>query len=384
MPIDFADPAFFNMIRTTKGHTTSSYLLTLAALMHGLDVTFFRSQREAGINKPLFPLEVSEPIFYRVSNGRRAHFFNGTQSERTSTVAALTTKNKFKTKALLHAKKLNTPFGGVISAQDHGLLGRMHQAGVKWFVIKPVAGSLSKGVFLHQSAAQVFQYLQAHPKESFLVEQHISGFEHRVYVVDGVAVSAYRRVPNHVVGNGTDIVRTLFAARQDQRKRNPLLVDKPADMAEIEMALVGRGGRWSDVPAQGQIVWLAANALPSRQGDYIPSLDTLPEGAKRLAVDAAKAVSAYNAGLDMIVQPSGEASVLEINIRAWIGSHSFPHPNGAYNLTVPTALIQSLFGPPKTAPRPLLGFDFQALGVEVFRESRTSSGVQAVDFAQFG
>jgi D-alanine-D-alanine ligase-like ATP-grasp enzyme len=260
----------------------------------------------------------------------------------------------------------------------------MHQAGVKWFVIKPVAGSLSKGVFLHQSAAQVFQYLQSHPKESFLVEQHISGFEHRVYVVDGVAVSAYRRVPNHVVGNGTDNVRTLFAARQEQRKRNPLLVDKPADMAEIEMALVGRGGRWSDVPAQGQTVWLAANALPSRQGDYIPSLDTLPEGAKRLAVDAARAVSAYNAGLDMIVQPSGEAYVLEINIRAWIGSHSFPHPNGASNLTVPTALIQSLFGPPKKAPRPLLGFDFQALGVEVFRESRTSSGVQAVDFAQFG
>ena len=271
-----------------------------------------------------------------------------------------------------------------MSAQDHGLLGRMHQAGVKWFVIKPVAGSLGKGVFLHQTADQVFQYLQANPKESFLVEQHIAGFEHRVYVVDGVAVAAGQRVPNHVVGNGTDIVRTLFAARQDQRKRNPILVDNPADMAEIEMALVGRGGRWSDVPAQGQIVWLAANGLPNKQIDFVPSLNILPYGAKRLAGAAAKAVAAHSAGLDIIVEPSGEAYVLEVNIRAGIGSHSFPHPNGAYNLTVPTALIQSLFGPPKTAPRPLLGFDFQALGVEVFRESRTSSGVQAVDFAQFG
>jgi cyanophycin synthetase len=384
MLIDFAAPAFFNVMRATKGHTTSAYLITLAALARGLDVTFFCSKREAGFKNPMFADAVSEPIFYRVSNGRRSHFFNGTQSERTSTTAALTTIDKLKTKALLYSKNLNTPVGGVMSAQDHSLLGRMHQAGVKRFVIKPVAGSLAEGVFLHQTAAQVFQYLQANPKESYMVEQHISGFEHRVYVINGVAVSAYQRVPNHVVGNGTDNVRALFAARQDQRKRNPLLVDKPADMAEVEMALVGRGGAWSDVPAQGQIVWLAANALPSRQGDYIPSLDTLPQSAKRLAVDAAKAVAAYNGGLDIIVEPSGDAYVLEINIRAWIGTHSFPHPAGAYNLTVPNALIQSLFGQPKSAQRAVLGYDFHGLGAEVFREGRTSSGVKAADFAQFG
>ena len=86
----------------------------------------------------------------------------------------------------------------------------------------------------------------------------------------------------------------------------------------------------------------------------------------------------------MIVQPSGEAYVLEINIRAWIGSHSFPHPNGAYNLTVPTALVQSLFGPPRTKGRVVLGFDFIALSAEVFREGRASEGVKAADFAQFG
>jgi hypothetical protein len=131
--------------------------------MHGLDVTFFRNQREAELKNPLFSDAVSEPIFYRVSNGRRAHFFNGSQSDRTSATAAFTTRDKLKTKALLHAKNLNTPAGGLMSAKDHSLLGRMHQAGVKWFVIKPVAGSLGKGVFLHQSAEQVFQYLQANP-----------------------------------------------------------------------------------------------------------------------------------------------------------------------------------------------------------------------------
>ena len=125
---------------------TSAYLITLAALAQGLSVTFFRSQRDAGLRNPMFSDEVSEPIFYRISNGRRAHFFNGTQSDRTSATAAMATKDKLKTKALLHAKNLNPPLGGLMSAQDHSLLGRMHQAGVKWFVIKPVAGSLGNGL----------------------------------------------------------------------------------------------------------------------------------------------------------------------------------------------------------------------------------------------
>jgi len=384
MPITLTDPAFFNQIRATKGHGASTYLVTLAALTQGLSVTFFRSQAEAGINHPLFAKEVAEPIFYRVSNTRRAHFFNGTQSDRISATACAATKDKLKTKALLHAKNLNTPVGGVMSAHDHVLLGRLHQAGVRRFVIKPVAGSLGKGVFLNQTAQQVAGYLQANPEQSFVVEQHIKGFEHRVHVVDGVVVTALQRVANHVVGNGFDTVASLFAARQEDRKRNPYLVEKTADVAEVEMALLSRGGAWSDVPPLGQTVWLAANGLPNPQGDIILSFDTLPEAAKHLAVAATKAVAAQSAGLDILVEPSGTAYVLEINIRPWIGAQSFPHPKGDYNLTLPNALVQSVFGAPNPQPRPLLGFDYQALGAEVFRQGRVTKGVAAADFARFG
>lgn len=384
MQIDFAAPAFFNQIRATKGHGASTYLVTLAALTQGLSVTFFCSQAEAGINHPLFAKEVAEPIFYRVSNPRRAHFFNATQSDRISATACATTRDKLKTKALLHAKNLNTPVGGVMSAQDHALLGRLHQAGVRRFVIKPVAGSLGKGVFLNQTAQQVAAYLRANPEQSFLVEQHINGFEHRVYVVDGVVVAANQRIPNNVVGNGSDTVATLFAARQEDRRRNPYFADKTADLAEVEMTLLTRGGAWSDVPARGQIVWLAKDGIPGMQGDFPLSLDSLPEAAKHLAVAATKAVAAQSAGLDILVEPSGTAYVLEINIRPWIGAQSFPHPQGDYNLTLPNALIQSVFGAPNPQPRPLLGFDYQALGAEVFRQGRVTKGVEAADFAQFG
>ena len=81
---------------------------------------------------------------------------------------------------------------------------------------------------------------------------------------------------------------------------------------------------------------------------------------------------------------SGTPYVLEINIRPYIGAASFMISNRAYNLTVPNALIQSLFGPPTAAPCEVLGFDFQALGADVLREGRMSNGVVAADFAQFG
>ena len=383
MPVDFTATSFFNAMRVTRGHTTSAYLLAIAALMQGLSVAFFRSQKEANLNNPTFANEVSEPIFFRISNGRRSHFFNGSQCDRTSASAAFTTKDKLKTKAVLHSKNLNTPIGGLMSAKDCALLKRLHQAGVKWFAIKPVAGSLGKGVFLHQTAEQVFQYLRRHPDESFLVEQHISGFEHRVYVVDGVAVLAYQTVPHHVVGNGSDNVRSLFATRQDRRKLNPFKIDKPADLAEVEMALLSRGGTWADVPATGQIVWLAANAIPDSQSDFLLSLEKLPEAAKQLAVAATKAVAAYSAAVDMIIHPSGTPYVLEINIRAYIGAPSFPNSDSEYNLTLPNAMLQSLFGVPRTPTCDLLSFDFQSLGAEVFREGRTSNGVDAAKFAEF-
>jgi hypothetical protein len=106
--------------------------------------------------------------------------------------------------------------------------------------------------------------------------------------------------------------------------------------------------------------------------------------SKHLAVAATKAVAAQSAGLDILVEPSGTAYVLEINIRPWIGAQSFPHPQGAYNLTLPNAMIQSVFGAPNAQPRPLLGFDYQALGAEVFRQGRVTKGVEAADFARFG
>ena len=202
-------------------------------------------------------------------------------------------------------------------------------------------------------------------------------------MVDGVAVLAYQTVPHHVVGNGSDNVRSLFATRQDRRKLNPFKIDKPADLAEVEMALLSRGGTWADVPATGQIVWLAANAIPDSQSDFLLSLEKLPEAAKQLAVAATKAVAAYSAAVDMIIHPSGTPYVLEINIRAYIGAPSFPNSDSEYNLTLPNAMLESLFGLPRAPTPSLLSFDFQSLGAEVFREGRTSTGVDAAKFAAF-
>lgn len=380
---DFRQPAFFEQLRSQRHHERSAYLIAICAMQRGLEVRFYRTQAEAGTRHALFAAATPYADFFSVSDGRKRHLFSGAQID-TATRAAAVTVDKLKTKQLLHARNLNTPVGGLVSSDKPQLLHDLARAGVQRFAIKAIAGSHGKGIFLGQAVQQVEAYLKTHPKQPVLVEQQIRGREYRIYVIGNEAVDAYRYTPAHVVGTGTDTVRSLFEARDDRRKKSPFLVDRLPDPAEMEIALLGQKLQWESVPAKGQVVWLAVSSIPDTQGDFVNAMDEIPAGMRQLAVDAARAVASQNCALDMILAPSGEAYVLEINIRAMFAALCFPHPVGEYNLRVPHRILDTVFARRAGAELEVTGFDFAAMKAEVFREGRSSKGVAARDYVTFG
>ena len=259
----------------------------------------------------------------------------------------------------------------------------MYKAGVRRFVIKPTEGSLGAGVLLLQTAQQVLDVLQANPNQAYLLEQHIMGNEFRVYVVDRTPVHAYQVIPNHVLGNGRDTVRTLHAVRFEQRKVNPFFGARDVHYASAEIALLSRGFSWDYIPAVKEIVWLAADQIPDSSSDMLPILPKLSEEARLLAVDAARSVAAFNCAVDMIMDSKGVPYVLEVNIRAYITQHCFPMPSTLYNIDVPTSLIKAHFGSMNTDQRKVTGFDFAALRTNLFQKDQPPQGVRAADFAVF-
>lgn len=389
MMMNFSLPQNFETMRKLRKHDASSFLIALTALGNGLDVTYFRSQAEAGKKLPLFAAEVTAPIFFSVGDGRRTHFFNASLPDTTSASTATVTRNKVATKELLHRKSIPTAIGGLVSAENPRLLYDLARAGVKRFVMKPVEGSLGKGTFLNQTPEQAAEVLRLNPRVKYVIEQHIFGREHRLYVVDDRVVAAYWYMPPNVLGDGSATVRTLHARHQAERAENPFVVDRKPAPAEIDLALLMQKVGWDDVPEKGRRIWLATTPFPDAQGDFFVCTTTLPDSIRQVGLATAKAVAARNCAIDLIVNARGEAFVLEVNARPMIGVHSFPHASGqtegqGFNLDVPTAILRSLFALKPDLAREVVTFDYAALSAEVFREGRSTRGVRAADFAVFG
>jgi cyanophycin synthetase len=377
---DFTQPEMALSMKSLMAHEAASFLIALYAFERNLTVRFFRDQFEAGVNLPLLVRALSDATLYSISNEAKTHFFCGSQSDILNRSTAVVTKDKLKTKALLHAKNLNTPVGGVVSSSNAKLLSDLYTAGVRRFVVKPVAGSLGKNTHLHQTASQVVAILRGNPETEFILEQHVAGQEHRLFVVGQEVVAAYQRIAGFVVGNGVDSIRTLCGKYDDLRKTNPFTANRLLDHTEVELALLLNGRTWTDVPKPNEVVKLTKDGVLSGQNAFPWSLNSISQETKQLAVKAMQTVSARAGALDMIIDGRGVPYVLEINLRAMIAPLSFPWPTGPWNMNVPKALVDDIFGKADSNERSVASFDFAGLRAELFRDGRTSRGVNAADF----
>lgn len=380
---DFRQPEMALSMKSLAAHEGASFLISLYAFERGLTVRFYRSQSEAGVDLPLLARNVSDATLFSVSSDAKTHYFSGSQSDLLNRSTALVTKDKLKTKALLHAKNLNTPVGGLVSSSSAKLLTDLFTAGVRRFVVKPVAGSMGKNTHLNQTAKQVVAILRGNPGTEFILEQYVAGQEHRLFVVGQEVVAAYQRIPCFVVGNGVDSIRTLCRRYDDLRKTNPFTANRLLDHTEVELALLLHGRTWTDIPKPNEVVKLSKNGVLSGQNAYPWSLHTLSQETRQLAVKAMQTVSARAGALDMIIDGRGVPYVLEINLRAMIAPLSFPWPTGPWNMNVQKALVDDVFGRVDRAIHSVTSFDFAAMRAEIFRVGRISCGVDASDFMRF-
>jgi cyanophycin synthetase len=380
--VDFSKPEMALSMKSLVAHEAASFLIALYAFERDLAVRFYRSQSEAAVDRPLLARTVSDATLFSISSEAKTHYFCGSQSDKVNLSAALVTKDKLKTKALLHAKNLNTPVGGVVSSLNAKLLSDLFTAGVRRFVVKPVGGSMGQNTHLNQTAKQVVAILRGNPETKFILEQHVAGQEHRLFVVGQEVVAAYQRIPGFVVGNGVDSIRTLCGKYDDLRKTNPFTADRLLDHTEVELALLLNDRKWTDIPKPNEVVNLSKDGVLSGQNAFPWSLHLLSQETKQLAMKAMQTVSGRAGALDMIIDSRGVPYVLEINLRAMIAPLSFPWPTGSWNMNVPKALVDDIFGKVDRTERSVVSFDFAAMRAEIFRDERKSRGVNAEAFMQ--
>ncbi|MGI4847664.1 MAG: cyanophycin synthetase family protein [Janthinobacterium lividum] len=272
------------------------------------------------------------------------------ETDQTSAIAESISSDKDLTKSLLRSVGIPIPEGRIVesaddaweAAQDIGLP----------VAIKPLDGNHGRGVALelHERADIVLAFELAQGQgSSVIVEQFISGNEHRLLVVGRKVVAAARGEAAWVTGDGSSSVAALVDAqintdpRRGEGEDAPLSLLVLEEQPEILLELERQNLTAQAVPAAG------ARVLIQRNGNVAVDVTELvhPEVAAAACL-AARVIGLDIAGIDLVAEDisrplaSQRGAIIEVNAGPGLLAHTKPAGGGTRN--VGAAMIDHLFG----------------------------------------
>lgn len=187
-------------------------------------------------------------------------------------------------------------------------------------VVKPNSGSQGTGVDVVYTRTDFYKAMRAiFAKDRVaLVQRPVSGNDYRIVVLDSKVISAYRRIPLNVVGDGRRSVEQLLRNKQSQfiaasrdtriREHDPRILRK----------LKRQGLTLSSVPDPGACIYLLSNANLSSGGDSVDVTEVVHPLFRDIAVRLTADMGLRLCGVDLMIEGDISSApdkywVLEIN-----------------------------------------------------------------------
>ncbi|MBO9478169.1 acylphosphatase [Shimia sp. R11_0] len=284
----------------------------------------------------------------------------GMSSTRLSTASYLDTlvaNDKTLTMAVLQQAGLPTPQSHVADNIDTALARLSTAKGP--LVLKPSHGSNSEGVTTNVTTQpalhSAFSKAQAAaPDGRVVIEDYVRGVDLRMLLAGDHFVVAYLRLPANVIGNGTDTIAQLMAAKNADRATLPGIgAENPIPQNRLtDDLLAAQDFTYESVPPSGHFVQLGLRPNTSDGADQITVTDLLHPTIKEACADATKILGSESLwGFDVLsedyTQPVGTTRTVfcEANNRPFGGV--FRHAtHGAYvNFFEP---VMAKLSPPPT------------------------------------
>ncbi|HEY1088784.1 MAG TPA: Mur ligase family protein, partial [Archangium sp.] len=173
-------------------------------------------------------------------------------------------------------------------------------------VVKPLDANHGRGVSLDlKTGAEVraaFEKAREHARTA-VVENFITGFDHRMLVVNGELIAVAKRVPGHVVGDGERTIEQLVAVVNSDPRRGigheKVLTRLELD-AQAELMMAKKNVTKDTVLPRGEVLFLRGTGNLSTGGTAIDLTDVVHPDNRDMAVRAAKAVGLDVCGVDFI------------------------------------------------------------------------------------
>lgn len=196
-------------------------------------------------------------------------------------------------------------------------------------IVKPNSLSQGAGVCLVRNHTEFMRAVKEIEKKDrvFLVQRVAPGRDYRIVVLDREIVSAYKRLPLTVTGDGRSTIRELLTAKQKMFKhtdRDTIL--KPNDF-RIAWHLKHQGLRKTSILKNGVTITLLDNRNLSSGGDAADVTTALHPTFKTLALHLTRDMGLRYCGVDLMVEgditkPLKKYRVIEINAAPGIDNYA--------------------------------------------------------------
>ena len=230
-------------------------------------------------------------------------------------------------------------------------------------VIKPLNANHGRGVSIDlkddASVEKAFEQASQHSK-AVIVESFIEGFDHRMLVVNGKLIAVAKRVPGHVVGDGTQTIAALVAKLNRDPRRgigHEKILTRIEFDHQAERLLKLKGYDKETVPADGEVVYLRSTGNLSTGGTAVDLTDRIHPDNRAMAERAAKAIGLDVAGVDFLTADITQSyktiggAICEVNAAPGFRMHVAPSEGTPRDVAGP--VMDMLFPPGQRARIPI-------------------------------
>lgn len=285
-----------------------------------------------------------------------------TVASTTSSIAVEIACDKEDTKALLEAAEIPVPKGRIIYDEED-LDAALKAIGYP-LVLKPVNGNHGKGATTNiksrEHALEAFELAKKYSR-SIIAEKFITGFDHRILVINYKFEAAAIRKPACVVGDGEKNIEQLIEiVNQDPRRgfgHEKVLTAISIDDFTINF-LKDQGLTIASIPKKGEEILLKPTANLSTGGTAEDITDLVHPSIIKMCERIARIIGLDICGIDIMAPSLFEpltkngGAILEVNAAPGFRMHLEPTHGLPRNVAEP--VIDMLFPNEKAARIPIV------------------------------
>ncbi|MCK0103837.1 cyanophycin synthetase [Pseudohalocynthiibacter sp. F2068] len=205
-------------------------------------------------------------------------------------------------------------------------------------VVKPLDANHGRGVSIDlntdEEVSTAFDEAKAHSKSrSILVESFVTGFDHRMLVVNNELVAVAKRVPGHVIGDGKQTIAELVEEVNTDPRRGigheKVLTNLELDNQAMRLMADAGVTRETVLPKDEQL-FLRDTANLSTGGTAIDMTDVVHPDNRDMAERAIKALGLDVGGVDFLIDDITQSykdiggAIVEVNAAPGFRMHVAP------------------------------------------------------------